>query len=464
MALSPSYTNTKTLKKLTLGSEVFWLKDADLRALVESFGSSVYKDVETTFNPEGANIATSKAIADYIAEKIGGIQGAMHFRGIVPRGEEPDTSDLDAIAAYYTDTLSEEPASGDVVIMQDNGKEYIYAGTKWEEVGDQNIYLTKSAAASTYVPKSMTIAGVDMADNITAAELSGPSALNLKGLSHKDTAQGTVEVADTIDDITVGKAGTYTVTGDTVAVPKTYNAIDVTPAGTVDVAAGTAVAASYEKTTGVTIAASAVGPEGTANYTPTGTVQLPSLTAGVTLQPTNVATVTDAGTEYSMTPGSVTKNSDTTAKFVKKGVKFEASDDETLVLSYVDTSDTDFYTDAVTAAGNVNYTSPTLSGSLPTFGSQAVALTTGATATANYDGNATFTGTGVVIGANVAHETTAATVTQPTFTATFTGTTKNVTPTVASTENAQAPSGQVTVGTDTVAITLKKKSATVTVQ
>ena len=36
MALTPSYTNTKTLKKLTLGSEVFWLKDADLRELVES--------------------------------------------------------------------------------------------------------------------------------------------------------------------------------------------------------------------------------------------------------------------------------------------------------------------------------------------------------------------------------------------------------------------------------------------
>ena len=37
MALSPSYPNAKTLKKLTLGSEIFWLKDADLRELVESF-------------------------------------------------------------------------------------------------------------------------------------------------------------------------------------------------------------------------------------------------------------------------------------------------------------------------------------------------------------------------------------------------------------------------------------------
>ena len=66
MALTPSYENANTLKKLTVGGATYFLKDADLRKLVESFGSAVYKDVVTTFNAEGADIATEKAIADYI--------------------------------------------------------------------------------------------------------------------------------------------------------------------------------------------------------------------------------------------------------------------------------------------------------------------------------------------------------------------------------------------------------------
>lgn len=463
MAITPSYANSKTLKKLTVGAEVFWLKDADLRALVETFGSVVYKDVETTFTPEGVNVPTSKAIADYVTAQIGGLQGAMHFMGVVQRGEEPDTSDLDAIAAHYA-TLTKEPAAGDVVIMQDNGKEYIFGGEAWEEVGDQHIYLTIATAAATYVPKTRTIAGIDMADDITVEELSGTTALNLKALAHKDSAAGTVEVVDTANDITTGKAGTYSVTGGTVAVPVTYNAMDVTPAGTVDLAAGTAATATYQKTTGVTIAASAATEEQTANYTPAGNVALPSVNTNVTLQSTEVATVTDAGTGYSITQGSVQKSADTTAKMVKKGVKFEATSDETLVLSYVGTEDTEFYGDAVTASGNVSYTAPVLSGSLPTFGTQSVALTTGVNASSTFDGEASFTGTGVVIGANIAQESASAVMTQPTFTASFTGTTKQVTPTVASTENAQAPDGQVTVDSETIGITLNKKSSTVTVQ
>lgn len=463
MAITPSYANSKTLKKLTVGAEVFWLKDADLRALVETFGSVVYKDVETTFTPEGVNVPTSKAIADYVTKQISGLQGAMHFMGVVDRGDSGDTTDLDAISAHYV-ALTKEPAAGDVVIMKDNGKEYIYNGEAWEEVGDQHIYLTIATAAATYTPKTRTIAGIDLADDITVDELSGPTALNLKGLAHKDSAAGTVEVVDTAKDITTGKAGTYTVTGETVAVPVSYNAMDVTPAGTVDLAAGTAVAATYQKTTGVTIAASSATEDQTANYTPAGTVSLPSVNTNVTLQSTEVATVTDAGTGYTMTQGSIQKAADTTAKMVKKGVKFEATGDETLVLSYVGTDDTEFYSDAVTASGKVSYTAPVLSGSLPTFGTQAVALSTGVAATSSFDGDASFTGTGVVIGANVAHESASAVMTQPTFTASFTGTTKQVTPTVASTENAQAPSGKVTVDSETVGITLNKKTATVTVQ
>ena len=204
----------------------------------------------------------------------------------------------------------------------------------------------------------------------------------------------------------------------------------------------------------------------TANYTPAGKVALPALTASVELNTTDVATVTDAGTAYSMTDGKVEKAADATASFVQKGVKFSVNaEDESLSLDYTTAaSDAAFYAAAVTAAGAVTYTAPKLSGALPTFGTSSVAVATGATAKAEYNGEATFTGTGAVLGTTIATETTAATVTQPVFTAAFTGTKKSVTPTVATTEDAQAPNGTITVATETITPVVTKKTSTVTVQ
>lgn len=468
MALTPVYENTNVLKKLTVGGATYFLKDADLRKLVESFGSVVYKDVVTTFNETGADIATEAATATYIKEQITGLQGAMHFVGVAGGRADSDT-DLQVIEKFYT-AKSAIPAAGDVILIQDNAKEYICsaAGTTagngtWEEIGDQNIYLTIASAAATYTPMTRTIAGIDLKDDIPTEELS--TALDLKALSHKDTASGTVDVIDSINNITVGKAGAYDVTGQTtVDVAQTFTALDVTPAGNVTVSAATAAAATYQKTTSATISSSDVGEGQSANYTPAGTVSLPGLTAGVTLQGVNVPTVTDAGTSYSLTEGNAVKGADTTSKFVKKGVSFEVNEgEEALTLAYVANTDTSFYADAVTAAGDVTYTAPVLSGSLPTFGTQEVAAKTGATATASYDGDATFTGTGTVLGASLAYATDNATVTQPTYTAEFAGTSKSVTPTAATTAAVAQAGGKITVAEQDTAITHTTKKATVTV-
>ncbi len=104
-----------------------------------------------------------------------------------------------------------------------------------------------------------------------------------------------------------------------------------------------------------------------------------------------------------------------------------------------------------------------LSGSLPTFGTQEVASKTGATATAAYDGNATFTGTGTILGAALTYVTDNAAVTQPTFTADFEGTSKSVTPTAATTAAVAQAGGKITVAEQDTAITHTTKKATVTV-
>jgi len=95
-----------------------------------------------------------------------------------------------------------------------------------------------------------------------------------------------------------GKAGEYSVAASEISVPATYDAIDVTPAGSVELTAGTAAAASYDKTSGVSIAATAPSDGQTATYTPAGSVTVTNVT--VTPSNVSVAKVTDAGTAYQL--------------------------------------------------------------------------------------------------------------------------------------------------------------------
>lgn len=121
-------------------------------------------------------------------------------------------------------------------------------------------------------------------------------------------------------------------------------------------------------------------------YTPVGSITLPSFSSKVTSSTDNVATVTNAGTAYTITDGSVSKAADTKSKFATEGLTASyTAATETLVFAAAGKAD------AVTAAGAVTYTKPVLNGSLPTFGTKTVL--TGATVTTTANDKATFVGT-----------------------------------------------------------------------
>lgn len=121
-------------------------------------------------------------------------------------------------------------------------------------------------------------------------------------------------------------------------------------------------------------------------YTPAGSIALPGFSSTVTPSTDSVATVTNAGTAYTITDGSVSKAADTKSKFATEGLTASyTAATETLVFSAAGKAD------AVTAAGAVTYTKPVLKGSLPTFGTKTVL--TGATVATTANGKATFTGT-----------------------------------------------------------------------
>lgn len=421
--MAQTYTHTPVLSKVKLGNTTYYLKDADVRAILDTFGSIVTYDKAATIADGGTGIPNADQVYDFVINQVASVGKALN------------------LIAATDHTAVTEPAIGDFVV-EDDGKEWLYDGHEWRQVGDE----------ASYVVKTRTIAGVDLQDNITVAELQ--QALGLKALAYKDNGSVSITTMNSINSFSTGKAGSYNVSSTAVSVPATYDALDVTPAGSVTITAGTAAAASYDKTTSVSVATATPAEGVSPTYTPSGTVTV----SNVTVSPStgNVATVTSAGTAYQLTAGSVSQATDTTSTFATEGYVATVGtgdDAETLILTAASTSS------AVTASGAVTYTDPQLSGSLPTFGTQNVVTgITSASATAS------FSGDGVMINATPSSTSTAATMTQPTFTGSFSGTSKSVTPTVATTTSAAGTDGSVTVASETITptFTSSEKTAQVT--
>ncbi len=420
--MTQTYTSGPLLSKVKLGNSTYYLKDADVRGILDTFGNATLQDVAVSIADGGTGLVTSDQVYDFVNHQIGAV------------------GDILNLLSATDHTAVESPAAGDFVVESD-GKEWLYDGTTWREIGSEGAYVLKT----------FTIAGIDMQDAITVAELQ--QALGLKALAYKDNGNVKITTIDSLNSFSTGKAGSYNVSSTPVSVPATYSALDVTPAGSVAIEAGTAAAANYDKTTSVTIASATAIGDDVANYTPAGSVSISNI--NITPSSTSVATVTNNGTAYQLSAGSVTHATDTTSAFATEGYVASVGtgeDAETLILTAASTSD------AVTAVGAITYTDPVLSGSLPTFGTQSVV--TGITSAS---ADASFSGTGVVISATPNQTSTAATMTQPTFTGSFTGTSKSVTPSVATTVSAAGTDGSVTVASETITPTATSTEKTVQV-
>lgn len=420
--MAQTYTNNdNVLSKIKFGNTTYYLKDAAAGEMLDTFGDIVSYNKAATIADGGTGIPDADQVYDFVVQQVASVGKAINLKS---------ATDHDDV---------KNPAIGDFVVESD-GSEWLYDGHEWREVGSENAYVLKT----------QKVAGIDMADDITVAELQ--TALGLKALAYKDNGNVKVTTIDSMKQFSTGKAGEYAVASTAVSVPATYDALDVTPAGSVAINAGTAAAASYDKTTGVTVSVAAPAEGQTANYTPSGNVTVTNVT--VTPSTTSVATVTNAGQAYGLTDGSVAQAADSTSAFATEGVvvSIDENDSEMLVFTNAGTSN------AVTASGTVTYTAPVLSGSLPTFGSaNVVDGITSASASASFAGN------GTIISASPVNTATDATVTQPTFTGSFTGTSKSVTPTVKTTVSAAGTDGSVTVASENItpAFTATEKTATV---
>lgn len=273
---------------------------------------------------------------------------------------------------------------------------------KWEAIGSTKTSL------SGYVEKSQKIAGLTLNKDITVAELQ--TALGLKAFAYAATGTATV-AAKTVSGVKATGTSTGSISGD-----MAYDETAITSTGKVTATgsvtgsaiSGGSIAVTLkdaEAATAASVTTEAYKPAGsvTSNFVAdadngvaiAGTVSKP--TATVTPATATVQEMKTSGTEYSITEGSVAKADDTKSDFATEGVTASVNEaTETLTFAAAGTSK------AVTAAGDVTYTAPVLSGALPTFGASA-AVMTGATVdvsqptfTGNkYAVNSTFAGTEV---------------------------------------------------------------------
>lgn len=294
--MAQTWTDTPTLKQIKIGDNVYFLKDAAARAILDTYTALPTYTPTTDINSKGNTVATTETIKQYVDTQVGAIHkfdvtiyeklptasaDTMYILGLV--------ADKDAEAGTYIEYITIRSGSGD---------NYTYA---WEQIGSTKTDLTD------YVKKATKVAGIALDHDITVEELSAASALNLKALSHKDSATGSLS---TVDSATVSftPAGSVEVTATATTITSAGN---YTPAGTVT---GTATP-SGDVTVSVTNE-SAAATLTTADYIPAGSVSV--ALSNATFNAVKSVGTAASFTEGKFTPATITYNND--SSFATEGV------------------------------------------------------------------------------------------------------------------------------------------------
>lgn len=374
---------TKYLSVFNVGGTDYNLKDAAATAklntllgeqTVKELGAAAWKAVAATISGEG--LVDASVVKAYVDSQV----GQIHSFDVVidPAGTAAGPAVAASAATMYKIYMVADAgaSAGSYIewITIRSGEEgaYTYA---WEKIGSTKTDLTG------YVSKETTIANITLDHNITVTELE--TALGLKAFAHADKGTATV-AAKTVSGVKATGTSTGSLTG-----AMAYDSTAITSTGTVTAIGSITGSAISDGTVTVTLkdAEAATAASVTAEaYKPAG-----SVTSAIALDADNgvaiggtvskpTATVTPAtatvqemktkGTAYTITEGSVTKAVDTKSDFATEGVVASVDEaSETLTFTAAGTSK------AVTASGDVDYTAPTLSGALPTFGASAAVMT-----------------------------------------------------------------------------------------
>ena len=277
--MAQNWTGTPTLKQIKIGDNVYYIKDAAVRAILDTYTALPTYTPTTDIGATGNTVATTETIKRYVDAQV----GAIHKFDVTIYEELPAASaDTMYILGLVADASAEAGTYLEYITIR-KGSEGNYTYT-WEQIGSTKTDLTD------YVKKTTEVAGIALDHNITVEELSEASALNLKALSHKDSATGTVSTVDSAK-VSFTPAGSVAVTTTATTLTSEGN---YTPAGTVTgtaTPAGNVDVSVNNEDTAATLT--------TADYTPAGTVS-------VSLSNATFNAVKSVGTKASFTEGAFT--------------------------------------------------------------------------------------------------------------------------------------------------------------
>lgn len=295
-----TYTDKLVLSKVKIGEQYYYLKDADVRAILDAINANVYEKLKLDLG----------AIRD--GNKQNGLAVVSDIKAYVDEMKEIafDVVKVDAAVVASADAAKYELYRNSIVLVENqeaaagscieyvilrSGEESSYTYS-WEQIGTTEVNL------SGYVLKTLTIAGIDLQDNITKEELQ--TALGLKALAYKDSAKGTISTADSA-------TLNYTPEG-TVNVTLAQTATEVASTGTFTPAGSITGSAISGGTIAVTLKdaeeASAVTLT-KGDYTPAGIISAPAITLAKGTAQTVVTGVATAGTAPSLGEGFYTAGS-----------------------------------------------------------------------------------------------------------------------------------------------------------
>ena len=386
-----TYEGTPVISKLTVNGESYFLKDADVRAILDTFNNSV---VTAQFGAvtDTNRLVYSQNIKSYVDNAI-----SINSKLTVIAVDELPSASADTMGAIYlvpadktgTNNIKDEY----ITIQSGTDPDYTYS---WEKIGTTEIDLSNYVTNVSYVAASHTLQQTKNGAASTVHQFGAFADANTGTASVTTVDSGSVSLVPS-GDISVTLKDNTTPTN----ISSTGN---FTPAGYITVAAytpeGDVDMGAYTPAGTVTVA----------SYTPAGTVKL---TAGDNI---SVQQITGVGTLPSLTMGNT--------QFATAGVTAAVSG-ETLTFSNASKA-------AATATFNA--------GTLPTRAAVSIPVVEGATftgtakaPTATFAGaaanlSATFTGTAKAPTATFAGTQGAVNVTgqynkQVVDTATFTGTT-----------------------------------------
>lgn len=381
-----TYTNTPVVAKVKVGDDYYWLKDRDVRAILDTFNNTtVTSAVAAGVSDNNSNLVTAAQVKSYVDTQIGAVNSfSIEVVNTLPTASANTMYKIYLIPApnSFNQNVKDE------YITLQNGSNYT-----WEQIGSTEIDL------SSYLTENASVAGVSFGSNkaITADDLK--EALGLGGFAYVDEA--------------VGELDNY---------PTGINSFNYTPEGSINVTLNqtpTAITSTgnFTPAGNVTGSVTAAGNVSVAKNNTSGAFQV----SGSCSQPTTTVTlnsssflssVKTAGTVPSFTEGAFTPASLTYAAsdaFAKSGVTAtigSGEDAETLVFTAAATGTASVisaFSGGSKAADTFN------AGEMPTFNSNnaAISVNSATTTAPNFTGdkfdlsfagsetaiNATFEGT-----------------------------------------------------------------------